>query len=263
MIFGWLKRRRRNKILADPFPESWALHINRNVRLSKDLRPDVLTRLKQATQIFIAEKFWEGCEGLDVTDEMKVTIAAQASLLLLGVEGFYFDNVTTVLVYPTAFSRSSRDGSPASYRAGEAWQGGPIVLAWDSVLKGGRNEDDGHNVVVHEFAHALDGLDGEMGGSITFGDRETDAQWTQLVRTEFEALRLAKTQGRRTLIDHYGATNPAEFFAVSAETFFEQPHELRAEHPELFRLLKLYFHEDPSEWQQTMPQRRERMRDRS
>ena len=258
MIFGWFKRRRRKKILVDPFPESWALHLNRNVRLSHDLSPAVMARLKQATQIFIAEKFWEGCEGLEVTDEMKVTIAAQASLLLLGVEEFYFDNVSTILVYPTTIIRNSHDGSPAAYRAGEAWQGGPIVLAWDSVLHGGRNEDDGHNVVVHEFAHALDGLDGEMGGSITFGDRETDAQWTQMVHTEFDALRLAKNQGTRTLLDHYGATNPAEFFAVSTETFFEQPHELRAEHPELFRLLKLYFHEDPTEWQETMVQRRER-----
>ena len=258
MIFGWLKRRRWKKILAEPFPESWAEHINRNVRLSHDLPPAVMARLKQTTQIFIAEKYWEGCEGLEVTDEMKVTIAAQASLLLLGVEEFYFDNVSTILVYPTTIVRSSHDGSPAAYRAGEAWQGGPIVLAWDSVLQGGRNEDDGHNVVVHEFAHALDGLDGEMGGSISLGNREADAQWTQVVHTEFEALRQAKNQGTRTLLDHYGATNPAEFFAVSTETFFEQPHELQAEHPELFRLLKLYFHEDPSQWQETMGKRRGR-----
>ena len=258
MIFGWLKRRRRNKILTAAFPETWDLHLKRNVRLSWDLRPDVLLRLKQATQIFVAEKYWEGCEGLEVTDEMKVTIAAQASLLLLGVQEFYFDNVETILVYPTTIVRSTHDGSPTSYRAGEAWQGGPIVLAWDSVLQGGRNEDDGHNVVVHEFAHALDGLDGEMGGSITFGNLQTDAEWTQLVKTEFETLRLAKKQGKSTLIDHYGATNLAEFFAVSTETFFEQPHELRTEHPELFRMLKLYFHEDPSEWQETITRRRER-----
>ena len=258
MIFGWFKRRRWKKILAEPFPESWAEHINRNVRLSRQLKPAVLTRLKQATQIFIAEKYWEGCEGLEVTDEMKVTIAAQASLLLLGVQEFYFDNVSTILVYPTTIIRNSHDGSPAAYRAGEAWQGGPIVLAWDSVLRGGRNDGDGHNVVVHEFAHALDGLDGDMGGSITFGNSETDAQWTQMVHTEFAVLCEAKNEGRRTLLDHYGATNEAEFFAVSTETFFEQPHELRDEHPELFRLLKLYYHEDPTQWQETIVQRRQR-----
>ena len=258
MIFGWFKTRRRKKILAKPFPESWSTHLKQNVRLSHDLPPAVMKRLKQATQIFIAEKFWEGCEDLEVTDEMKVTIAAQASLLLLGVEDFYFDNVETILVYPTTIVRGPHNGSPTAYRAGEAWQGGPIVLAWDSVLRGGRHEDDGSNVVVHEFAHALDGLDGEMGGSIDFGDSEADAQWTQVVKTEFGALQLAKQHGTRTLLDHYGATNPAEFFAVSTETFFEQPHELQTEHPELFRLLSLYFHVDPTEWQETMAQRRGR-----
>jgi len=258
MIFGWFKKRRRKKLLAKPFPESWALHINRNVRLSWDLPPAELKRLNQATQIFVAEKHWEGCEGLKVTEEMKVTIAAQACLLLLGVDDFYFENVSTILVYPTTIVRSSNGGSQPTHRAGEAWQGGPIVLAWDSTKRGGRNEDDGKNVVIHEFAHALDGLDGEMGGSISFGDSEAEAQWRQMEEVEFNALVQAKNQGTRTLLDHYGATNPAEFFAVSTETFYEQPHELRTEHPELFRLLKLYFKVDPTQWQETMVRRRER-----
>jgi len=105
MIFGWLKNRRRKKILAQPFPESWALHFNRNVRLSWDLPPETLAKLQQLTKVFVAEKHWEGCEGLDVTEEMQVTIAAQACLMLLGVDDFYFDNVPTVLVYPKTFSR--------------------------------------------------------------------------------------------------------------------------------------------------------------
>ena len=260
MIFGWLKNRRRKKILAQPFPESWALHFNRNVRLSWDLPPETLAKLQQLTKVFVAEKHWEGCEGLDVTEEMQVTIAAQACLMLLGVDDFYFDNVPTILVYPKTFSRESPDGT--SHRAGEAWQGGPIVLAWNSALKGGRNEDDGTNVVIHEFAHALDGLDGEMGGNIAFDDEESALKWRQVVQTEFATLCQAKEQGTRTLLDHYGATNPAEFFAVASETFFEQPHELRDEHPELFRLLKLYFKLDPTQWQQTLVRRRERKRNR-
>ena len=259
MIFGWFKKRRRKKILAQPIPESWALHLNRNVRLTWDLPPAEMERLRKLSQVFVAEKHWEGCEGLDVTEEMKVTVAAQACLMLLGVEGFYFDNVSTVLIYPRTIVRNSTDGSPM-HRAGEAWQGGPIVLAWDSTLRGGRNEDDGKNVVIHEFAHALDGLDGEMGGNIVFDDEETASNWQQLVKVEFSELCQAKDQGRRTLLDHYGATNPAEFFAVASETFFEQPHELRDEHTELFRMLKLYFKVDPTQWQQTLVRRRERKR---
>ena len=262
MIFGWFKKRRRKKILAQPIPESWALHFNRNVRLSWDLPLAEMARLQKLTQVFVAEKHWEGCDGLEITEEIKVTIAAQACLMLLGVEDFYFDNVSTILVYPKTFVRASQDGGLPSHRAGEAWQGGPIVLAWNSALQGGRNEDDGQNVVIHEFAHALDGLDGEMGGNIVFDDDETAVNWKQIVKTEFNELCRAKEQGTRTLLDHYGATNPAEFFAVSSETFFEQPHELREEHPELFRMLKRYFKVDPTQWQQTLVRRRERKRNR-
>ena len=175
-MFGWFKRRRRRKIIAQPWQETWSLHFNRNIRLSWNLNPDEVKKLQNLTQIFVAEKHWEGCEGLKVTEEMKVTIAGLACLMLLGVEDYYFDNVRTILVYPEIFSRKTSDGinsNQVQHRSGEAWQGGPIVLSWRDALHGGRNEDDGRNVVIHEFAHALDGLDGEMGGNVMFDDAAT------------------------------------------------------------------------------------------
>jgi len=135
-----------------------------------------------------------------------------------------------------------------TYRAGEAWQGGPVILSWRDTLRGGRNEDDGHNLVIHEFAHALDGLDGEMAGHVIFDDPAISNRWKAVVDREFVELCHARDRGRRTLLDHYGATNKAEFFAVSSETFFELPQELRQQHAELFELLSTYYRVDPRKW---------------
>ena len=250
-MFGWFKNRRRKKILAQPWPEEWSLHLNRNVRLSWGLSEAETKELQKGVKLIVAEKNWEGCEGLELTEEMQVTIAAQASLMLLGVPGFFFDNVKTILVFPKASRRQTDNGWEKSeqYRAGEAWQGGPSILSWRDTLRGGRNEDDGQNLVIHEFAHALDGLDGEMGGNIMFDDRETSQRWSAVVAREYAELCQAKERGIRTVLDHYGATNEAEFFAVSSESFFEQPRMLNEEHSELFELLMIYYKVDPRTWQ--------------
>ena len=258
-MFGWFRKRRRRKILAEPWPETWNLHLNRNVRLSWNLSPGESERLQHRTKVFVAEKYWEGCDGLELTEEMKVTVAAQACLMLLGVDGYYFDNVKSVLLYPQAFSRKTSDGlshNQTQHRAGEAWQGGPIILSWRDALSGGRNEDDGKNVVIHEFAHALDGIDGEMGGNVMFDDQASTAEWTRVVEREYAELVAAKERGQRTLLDHYGATNAAEFFAVASETFFEQPADLHREHNQLFDLLERYYRVNPIGWQ--TPRRRKR-----
>ena len=251
MIFGWWKRWRRNRILSEAWPEDWSLHLNRNIRLTWEMTPEEIKKLRDLVQIFIGEKYFEGCKGLKITDEIKVTIAGQACLMLLGVEDFCFDNVPSVLVYPSSFQRQMSDGlsdNVSRRHAGEAWQGGPIVLSWRDALQGGRNEDDARNVVIHEFAHALDGLDGEMGGNLMFDTPELTAEWQEVVEKEFAALKSAEAKGRRTLLNHYGATNHAEFFAVASETFFERPRRLADQYSELFRLLKSYYHLDPRKW---------------
>ena len=241
-------------MLAAAWPEPWSLHLNRNVRLTWKLTKSQRQGLRNRIRIFVAEKNWEGCEGLVVTEEMKVTVAANACLMLLGVEDFYFDNVHTILMYPQVFSRRQDSGQTAGgveHRSGEAWQGGPIVLSWRDVLQGGRDEDDGRNVTIHEFAHALDGLDGEMGGNIAFDADEDAAQWKRVVDSEYAQLVQAAEQNRHTLLDHYGATNQAEFFAVATETFFERPVELEREHAQLYSLLQKYYRIDPTPWQRS------------
>ena len=251
-MFGWFRKRRRAKLLSQSWPDGWSLHLNRNVRLSWHLSDREMTALQQRVKVFVDEKHWEGCDGLTLNEEMKVTVAAQASLMLLGVDDYYFDNVSTILLYPRSFRRTgtSRFVQPTpGHRNGEAWQGGPIVLSWEDSLRGGRNEDDGQNVVIHEFAHALDGLDGEMGGNVVFDQPEHAERWELVVQHEFETLVADRDHHRSTLLDYYGATNLAEFFAVASETFFEQPHQMQTEHPELFQLLELYYHVDPRAWQ--------------
>jgi Mlc titration factor MtfA (ptsG expression regulator) len=254
-LFSWLpwsKTRRRARLVRSPWPEHWSLHLNRNVRLTWNLSDQERQRLHNLVKVFIGEKHWEGCDGLTLTEEMKVTVAANACLMLLGVKDFYFDNVRTILLYPQVFSRRARDGHSAGtteHRSGEAWQGGPIILSWKNALQGGRNEDDGQNVVIHEFAHALDGLDGQMGGNVMFPDADQTEQWEQVVNREYQSLSQAAAAGRHTLLDHYGATNRAEFFAVASETFFELPHEMQREHADLFRLLSAYYQVDPRQWQ--------------
>lgn len=206
--------------------------------------------LQDRTKIFMAEKNWEGLEGLEVTDEMKVTIAAQACLMLLGVDDFYFDNVKTILIFPNTFRREFNNGLSvgSQHLSGEAWQGGPIVLSWVDVLRGCRIADNGSNVVIHEFAHALDGLDGQMGGNIFFDDHSLLQSWEAVVKREFAALVAASKAGLPTLLDPYGATSRAEFFAVATEAFFELPGLLQEEHPELFELLVKYFRLNPTHW---------------
>ncbi|MEM7456439.1 MAG: M90 family metallopeptidase [Planctomycetota bacterium] len=251
-MFGWFKRRRRRRILQQPWSDRWTAILHHNVRLTRGLDDDEWLRLRERTKIFVAEKNWEGIRGYQVTEEMKVTIAGGASLMLLGVEGFYFDNVQTVLIQPRGFRGRSSDGlvvDEDAPRAGEAWLGGPIILSWPDVIWTGRNDDDACNLVIHEFAHALDGLDGSMGGNLLFDNAQTSARWESVLKTEFQALCEAKYRGDMSLLDYYGTVNEAEFFAVASETFFEQPRLLSQWHPELSELLREYYKLDPSRWQ--------------
>ena len=250
-MFGWLKRRKRRKIAEQPWPRHWSEVLSRNVRQYRIANESLRTRWQDVTKVIVAEKFWEGCEGLQVTDEIRVTIAAQAAMMLLGVKDFYFDNVRTILIYP-AFQRATmRDGMVVEEGrplAGQAWQGGPVVLSWADVLAGSRSNTDGRNLVVHEFAHCLDGLDGEMGGNPVFDDPELSRRWQKVCVREFEQLKRAAIAGRRVLLDHYGASSRAEFFAVASETFFEMPERMQQSMPELFELMVEFYRVNPATW---------------
>jgi len=254
MVFSWIKRQRRAKLLAEPFPYEWLEILKRNVRYYPLLRSDEQARLRDDLRVLIAEKTWEGCGGQEINDEIKVTIAAQACLLLVGLDHDYFDRVLSILVYPTAYSVPTRHGTliggPISisgerYRLGEAWYRGPVVLSWADVLRDSQHPGRGRNLVWHEFAHQLDMLDREVDGTPPLANREQYRRWTEVMTAAFEQLREAIKAGQPTLLDPYAATNEGEFFAVATECFFDQPVELSERHPELYALLRDYFHQDP------------------
>jgi Mlc titration factor MtfA (ptsG expression regulator) len=254
MILSWLERRRRERILAGPFPPDWLDYLRKNVPVYDLLPAADQTRLRDDLRVFIAEKTWEGCGGQAITDEVKVTVAAQACLLLLGVEHDYFGQVQTILVYPSAYQSPDGDVGPDGVvhqgigRLGEAWHGGPVILGWDAVRSGGRNRGDGGNVVLHEFAHQLDFLDGLADGTPPLKTAEEYRRWQRVMTAEYDRLRQESGQGKATLLGEYGATDPAEFFAVATEFFFAKPVPMQRRHPELYDVLRDYFCQDPAAW---------------
>lgn len=245
MIFSWLKKRRRKKLLAAPFPPAWLEVLRQNVRHYTYLPSGDQAKLRGAAVVITAEKEWVGCNGLEITDEIKITIAAQAGLLLLGGPGrYYFDEVLSILVYPDAFrGEASEDAT-----FGEAWPQGPVILSWEHVLHGGKDPRDGLNVVLHEFAHKLDGLEGGMHGTPPLGTRRQYRRWREVAEREYLRLVNRTDRGEITLLDDYGASNRAEFFAVATECFFEQPVEMKLQHKDLYGIFTDFYHQNPAAW---------------
>jgi Mlc titration factor MtfA (ptsG expression regulator) len=255
-MFGF-KRRRRDRLHSKPFPEQWRHIIDRNVPMYRRLSDEDQRELQGHVQVFVAEKYFEGCDGLVMTDEIRVTIAAQACVLLLHRQATYYPGLRSILVYPAAYVANSKSVGPGGIvtesigvRAGESWhptsQRGVIVLSWSDVLAGSRGERDGRNVVLHEFAHQLDGEYGGMDGVPHLPNPSMYKDWARVLGQEYQSLVQNLMRNHRTGIDPYGATNPAEFFAVVTEVFFERPRNLQAEHPQLYEQLKSFYQQDPA-----------------
>jgi Mlc titration factor MtfA (ptsG expression regulator) len=251
-LFGELWRRR---IRREPFPAEWRQILRQRVPLLRAVPADLQLQLKKRIQVFLARKPFIGCAGLEVTEEMRVTIAAQACLLTLNRRGEPFPNLRQILVYPGAFlvERLHADGSGVlqdrrQALAGESWTLGQVVLSWEDTLEGAGTPDDGRNVVIHEFAHQLDQENGRANGAPPIAGKRRRQRWARVLGGEFEALRQAVSEGRPSLIGAYGASDPAEFFAVATEVFFEQPAELAAGHAELYRVLSEFYRVDPLSW---------------
>ena len=246
MIFTWLRRRRRKRLLATPFPVAWLPWLEQ-LAFYRELSEDQRARLRDITLVMVSEKSWVGCRGQVITDEIKVTIAAQAALLLVELEHDHYRKVSEILVYPSTFVVPDRqsNGGGGSPVLGLAQLGGPVVLAWDAARIGGDNWKDGRNVVLHEFAHKLDMLDGWADGKPPLRQREQHAAWKRIMTEEYESL-VADTEDRRpTLLNKYGATNAPEFFAVATECFFEKPRQMQQRHAELYDLLAAYYLQRP------------------
>ena len=247
-------RAKRKRLLATSFPEEWKQIVRKNVPLYNRLPDSLKEQLHGLIHVFIAEKNFEGCGGLEITDEIRVTIAAQASMLLLNRRATYFPKLHSILVYPHTYVAKTvaLNGTVTvkgqSIRLGESWQNGPVVLAWDSVQGGTLNITDARNVVLHEFAHQLDQEDGAADGAPILEHRSSYVAWARVLSKEYEFLQKKKKKHRKSVMNKYGATNPAEFFAVATETFFEKSKQMKKKHPELYDELKNYYKLDPVEW---------------
>ncbi len=246
---------RRERLRRQPFPSAWREILRRRMPAFARLPTDLQLQVKKHVQVLVAEKPFIGCAGLVVTDEMRVLISAQAALLLLNRGAGYFDHLRQVLVYPGAFvverAEPGEGGVTHETRralSGESWQQGQVLLSWDDVLAGAANPDDGHNVVIHEFAHQLDQERGRANGAPWLGRREGYARWAAVLQREFQALHQRLGQGLDGVINPYAATNPAEFFAVVSEHFFEQPAALASAHPALYAEFARLYRTDPLAW---------------
>lgn len=246
---------RRARVRRQPFPAGWRRILKRRVPVFRRLPVDLQLQLKKHMQVFLAEKPFIGCAGLQVTDEMRVTIAAQACLLLLNhPRPDYFPNLRQVLVYPGAFavSRVHSDGAVVQDQrqvlAGESWQQGQVILSWQDALEGAAVADDGRNVVIHEFAHQIDQANGPANGAPLLTTTRDRRRWSRVWNEAFAELQAQAARGEPSLFSDYGATSPAEFFAVASEVFFEQPQQMAWEAPELYRELARFYRVNPINW---------------
>jgi Mlc titration factor MtfA (ptsG expression regulator) len=241
------KLKRRRRLYKLPFPESWEIILNENFSLYRKLPEPLKRQLHGHMHIFLNEKNFVGYNGIEINETIRVVIAAQACLLLLNRKTNYYPHLTNILVYPNAFTSKEPNGEPRKIRLGESWHRGPIVLSWMHSKQGAHNAQDGENVVMHEFAHQLDQENGPSDG-LPILQHNHIKQWSTVLGKEFKSLKLKLKMRKRSLLNKYGATNPAEFFAVITEHFIEQPQELLKKHPKLYQELRKYYQINPIEW---------------
>lgn len=259
LVIAWLVAEpfliewRRKRLRAQPFPAAWREILGRRVPYFRRLPHDLQAQLEKHIQVFVAEKRFIGCAGLAISDEVRVTIAAQACLLILNRKTDYYPNLRQILVYPGAFVVERLRPEPSGVLqeerhalSGESWTQGQVVISWEDVLDGAAVADDGRNVVIHEFAHQLDQQKGYANGAPWLGRRDRYPRWSQVLAEEFARLQEQALLGQPSLFSYYGATNPAEFFAVISEVFFEQPQAMASMHPALYEELRTLYRVDPA-----------------
>lgn len=256
-MWHWFQNYRRKKLLASPFPEEWERLIQHNLQYYQHLNNEEKQRLRDLIRVFIVEKYWMGCNGLELTDKIRVIIAAHACLMILALPNDYYGNVESIYVYPTTVISPERPIGFFEVRTtpvsgpmpilGEAQHRGPVVLVWDAVKREARHPEHGHNVVYHEFAHKLDMLDGSADGTPPLTTSEEYQRWIEVCSKEYQYLCEQVDHGEPTFLDSYAATNEGEFFAVATEYFFNKPVDMKRHRPELYQVLQGFYRQDPAQ----------------
>lgn len=246
----WQRRQqRREQLRAQRLPASWQAFLANEFPLYRRMPEDLQRKLEGHIQVFLHEKVFIGCDGFEITDEVRLLIAAQACVLIMNIAGDYFPGFETILVYPHPYIAPEsyyEDGVQTDFldeRSGESWHRGPVIVAWDQVVRGAGRED-GQNVVMHEFAHKLDEENQQMDGLPVLSDPQQYRDWARVFSAEYERLCCEGSE----VIDDYGTDSEAEFFAVCTEAFFERPVALQQLHPELYHQLQKFYRLDPARW---------------
>jgi Mlc titration factor MtfA (ptsG expression regulator) len=249
VLIRWHRARRQALTFHEPFPREWRAILKRNVPLYARMPRDLRLRLEPVVRAFLARVEFIGCQGLQVTDEMRLVVAAQACLLIIENDANAYSGLHSVLLYPDEFVVQDSDQDEAGVvtegervLSGQTFDTARIILSWRDVLESGE-ENEAYNVVLHEFAHYLDH---SIDSALT--ERGHTSSWHETLEREYDALCDAVERGEETVIDPYGAEHLAEFFAVATETFFETPKPLREAHPRLYDELRRFFRLDPAGW---------------
>jgi len=254
LIHSKLQRSRRNKLFFKPLPSDWIQILEDNVSLYSLLSENLKDELHGRINIFLDEKEFIGCGGLQMSDEIRITISGNACILLLKRDKRCFPRFISILVHPDTYvaKQVTYDGlvevHDDNIRSGESWHRGPVVLSWADVIHGSLNSDDGHNVVLHEFAHKLDEENEIMNGLPVLRDSSHYADWAKVLSKEYDSLLIRVEHRANSVIDAYGAVSPAEFFAVATESFFEKPLQMKQKLPELYEQFKIFYNMDTAEW---------------
>ncbi|MDF1855989.1 M90 family metallopeptidase [Pseudooceanicola sp.] len=250
---AWSKRRARARLLATALSAEQRAIVETSVPLTRRLPTELRGKLDGKITLFLDQIEFIGCNGLEVTEDIELSIAAQACLLVVNTDT-WFSNLRTILVYPGAFKsrRKEQNGyvvtERETVRTGESWARGPVILSWADAAQGAEDTADGHNVVFHEFAHQIDDLSGRTDGIPVLNRGQSLAEWHRVIGGAFHRHVGKVEHGHRAVFDAYGAVAPEEFFAVAVEVFFEQPTRLAHEEPEVYRQLAALFRLDPATW---------------
>lgn len=251
-MFGWLRKRRRRKTMAETFPPQWERELQQHARFMTEFSLTQQDRIRDSIKVFMAEKNFEGCAGHVVEDHHRLTVCAQMARMTLGFSEEWFEEVRSILIYPDAYVAKSQEvvGSIVvegqSARAGEAWYRGPVILSWSDVLATSQQQNHGRNVVIHEFAHQLDMRNGRQADGVpVIEDASVARDWFETLQRDFDCLSALCRAGKWTSMDCYAATNHAEFFAVASESFFEQSQRLQYDWPDVYQMLARFYGQNP------------------